>query len=90
MMAEAASAPPERSQSTTSLSRLYHGDTQNGGPVPNEEMSDPSLDFCNAFWGQGNRGYEVIMARLRGASRTIEELRLFWKERCVLWPRRAC
>jgi hypothetical protein len=46
-------------------------------------MSDPSLHFCNAFWGQGSRGYEVIMARLRGASRTVDELRGYWKERWV-------
>jgi hypothetical protein len=85
-MAEAAQAVArERSQSTTSLTRLYHGDSANGNSngamPPNDEMSDPTLDFCNAFWGQGNRGYEVVMARLRGASRTIDELRLFWKER---------
>lgn len=43
--------------------------------------ADPSLDFCNAFWGQGDRGFEVIMARLRGAARTVDELRAFWKER---------
>jgi len=84
-MAEAAPVAPERSQSTTSLSRLYHGETANGtanGALPpQDEMSDPALDFCNAFWGQGSRGYDVIMARLRGAARTIDELRLFWKER---------
>ena len=44
-------------------------------------MNDPKMDFCNAFWGQGDRGYDVIMARLRGATRTTDELRLFWKER---------
>jgi hypothetical protein len=48
-------------------------------------MNDPGLDYCNAFWGQGDKGYEVIMARLRGASRTTDELRAFWKERCVRW-----
>jgi hypothetical protein len=39
------------------------------------------MDFCNAFWGPGDKGYEVILARLRGAHRTTDELRLFWKER---------
>lgn len=74
-------APPERSQSTTSLAKLYHGASANGSVPPHDELSDPSLDFCNAFWGSGDRGYEVIMARLRGAARTVEELRVFWKER---------
>lgn len=78
-MADVQAAPGhERSQSTTSLSRYYHG--TNGEPQ-HEDLTDPSLDFCNAFWGQGDRGYEVIMTRLRGASKTIEELRAFWKER---------
>lgn len=71
---------PERSQSSTSLARLHHGGS---GPVP-EDPVDPSLDFCNAFWGQGDRGYEVIMARLRGAARTVDELRQFWKERAAI------
>lgn len=69
--------PPERSQSTTSLARMYHG--ANGGI--HDETADPSLDFCNAFWGQDGKGYEVVMARLRGAARTVDELRAFWKER---------
>ncbi|EJT46207.1 hypothetical protein A1Q1_05164 [Trichosporon asahii var. asahii CBS 2479] len=71
---------PERSQSSTSLARLHHGGS---GPVP-EDPVDSSLDFCNAFWGQGDRGYEVIMARLRGAARTVDELRQFWKERAAI------
>ena len=71
---------PARSQSTTSLARLYNG--SNGRPHDNE-MNDPGLDYCNAFWGQGDKGYEVIMARLRGANRTTDELRTFWKERYV-------
>lgn len=69
----------ERSQSATSLSRYYHG--SNGEPPQEEDLTDPSFDFCNAFWGQGDRGYEVIMTRLRGAAKTIDELRAFWKER---------
>jgi hypothetical protein len=73
-------APPghERSQSTASLSRYYHG--QNGEPQE-DDLTDPSLDFCNAFWGQGDRGYEVIMTRLRGAAKTVDDLKAFWKER---------
>lgn len=72
---------PQRSQSTTSLARLYNG-TTNGGNR-DQELSDPGLDYCNAFWGQGDKGFEVVMARLRGAARTTEELRSFWKERFV-------
>lgn len=74
---------PHRSQSTTSLSKYYNG--VNGGDsvqqITDEELQDPKLDFCNAFWGPGDRGYEVVMARLRGATRTVDELRAFWKER---------
>lgn len=40
-----------------------------------------SLDFCNAFWGIADGGYDVLLARMRGAARTTEELRAFWKER---------
>ena len=40
-----------------------------------------SRDFCNAFWGQGDGGVDVLFARLRGAARTMEELKAFWKER---------
>ncbi|BEI85420.1 hypothetical protein CcaverHIS002_0508210 [Cutaneotrichosporon cavernicola] len=71
----------ERSQSTASLSRYYHG--QNG-EAQEVDLTDPSLDFCNAFWGQGDRGYEVIMTRLRGAAKTVEELKAFWKERASI------
>jgi hypothetical protein len=75
-------AEPQRSQSTTSLAKLYNGSTNGGGR--DAELSDPGLDYCNAFWGQGDKGFEVVMARLRGATRTTEELRAFWKERYVL------
>ncbi|WVR04978.1 hypothetical protein IAU60_001990 [Kwoniella sp. DSM 27419] len=80
--------PPEptRSQSSTSLSRLYNGPARQGGGTmaTEEELSDPRMDFCNSFWGQGDRGFEVVMARLRGAGRTVEELRAFWKERAAI------
>ncbi len=45
---------PQRSQSTTSLSKYYNG--VNGGDsvqqITDEELQDPKLDFCNAFWAQ--------------------------------------
>lgn len=76
---------PTRSQSTTSLSRFYNSSAANGGrPAGAEDTNDPRLDFCNSFWGVDNRGYDVVMARLRGAGRTIDELKAFWKERSVL------
>ncbi|WVQ70350.1 uncharacterized protein L199_008577 [Kwoniella botswanensis] len=82
-MAQPPPPEPKRSQSSTSLSRLYHG---TGSTTDNneEELNDPKMDYCNSFWGQGDRGYEVIMARLRGAGRTVEELRGFWKERASI------
>ncbi|GFZ46382.1 hypothetical protein JCM24511_04629 [Saitozyma sp. JCM 24511] len=75
---------PQRSQSTTSLSQFYNGVNGNGLPLGDEEIHDPKLDFCNAFWGQNERGYDVVMARLRGAGRTVDELRTFWKERAAI------
>lgn len=45
-----------------------------------------NFDFCNAFWGIGDGGVDVLFARMRGAARTMEELRTFWKERCVALP----
>ena len=64
-----------RQTSTTSLSKYVRAHS----PDP----ADRSLDFCNAFWGVGDGGVDVLFARMRGASRTMEELRNFWKERCV-------
>ncbi|XAO24209.1 hypothetical protein I312_103004 [Cryptococcus bacillisporus CA1280] len=82
----AQSIEPLRSQSSTSLYKLYNG--PNGGPngnqIAEEELQDPKLNYCNAFWGPGDRGFDVIMARLRGAGRTVEELRTFWKERAAI------
>ncbi|KAI9638499.1 uncharacterized protein MKK02DRAFT_22379 [Dioszegia hungarica] len=84
-MAQAqAQSAPKRTQSSTSLSRFYNDGSNGGGPMGEEEMQDPRMDFCNAFWGQGDRGYEVVMARLRGAGRTLEELKAFWKERSAI------
>ena len=62
-----------RQASTTSLSRYARA----GSP----DFANRSLDYCNAFWGLGDGGVEVLFARMRGAMRTMEELRNFWKER---------
>ncbi|KAF7362475.1 SH3-domain-containing protein [Mycena venus] len=69
-----------RQPSTTSLSRyatakspgvdLYNGST--------------SRDFCNSFWGVGDAGVNILFARMRGAARTTDELRNFWKERAAI------
>ncbi|KAJ7799960.1 SH3 domain-containing protein [Mycena olivaceomarginata] len=69
-----------RQSSTTSLSRyatakspgvdLYNGST--------------SRDFCNSFWGVGDAGVNILFARMRGAARTTDELRNFWKERAAI------
>ncbi|PPQ82339.1 hypothetical protein CVT24_002318 [Panaeolus cyanescens] len=65
-----------RQSSTTSLSRYARANSPN--------QLDPSLDFCNSFWGVGDGGVDVLLARMRGAARTMEELRAFWKERAAI------
>lgn len=62
-----------RTSSTTSLARFARANSP--------EFANRSLDFCNAFWGAGDGGVDVMFARMRGAMRTIDELRGFWKER---------
>ena len=64
-----------RQASNTSLSKYAR--------EPSPEAENRSLDFCNAFWGTGDAGVDVLFARMRGAIRTMEELRNFWKERYV-------
>ncbi|RDX43395.1 hypothetical protein OH76DRAFT_1361231 [Lentinus brumalis] len=65
-----------RQASTTSLSRYARA----GSP----DFANRSLDFCNAFWGLGDGGVDVLFARMRGAMRTMEELRSYWKERASI------
>jgi hypothetical protein len=62
-----------RQASATSLSKYAR--------LNSPDLSNRSLDFCNAFWGVNDPGVDVLFARMRGASRTMEELRVFWKER---------
>lgn len=47
----------------------------------------PSRDYCNSFWGTGDAGPNIMFARMRGASKTTDELRNFWNERCVRFHR---
>lgn len=83
--------PLRSNASSTSLAQFYQennpsfshsrqgteiGSMNNGGPK--------ELDFCNAFWGEGDGGYEVIMAKCRASARTIDDLRSYWKERASI------
>ncbi|PPQ64545.1 hypothetical protein CVT24_008447 [Panaeolus cyanescens] len=43
-----------------------------------------SRAYCNSFWGTGDSGPNIMFARMRGASKTTDELRNFWNERCVI------
>ncbi|KZT69660.1 hypothetical protein DAEQUDRAFT_765251 [Daedalea quercina L-15889] len=65
-----------RQASTTSLSKYARANSP--------DFSSRTLDFCNAFWGLGDGGVDVLFARMRGAARTMEELRAFWKERASI------
>ncbi|KAI5122334.1 hypothetical protein M0805_002501 [Coniferiporia weirii] len=65
-----------RQASTTSLAQYARVNSPN--------LSNRSLDFCNAFWGTTDGGVDVLFARMRGAARTVEEIRAFWKERASI------
>ncbi|PPQ78981.1 hypothetical protein CVT25_002265 [Psilocybe cyanescens] len=65
-----------RQPSTTSLSKF----ARTNSPI----LQNRSLDFCNSFWGFGDGGVDVLFARMRGAARTMEELKVFWKERASI------
>jgi hypothetical protein len=62
-----------RQSSTTSLAKYAR--------VNSPDLANRSFDFCNAFWGLGEGGVDVLFARMRGAARTMEELKNYWKER---------
>ena len=64
------------SRKTTSLAQY----ARTGSP----DLTIRSFDYCNSFWGLADGGVDVLFARMRGAARTMEELRNFWKERCVV------
>lgn len=74
--------------SSASLAQYYqeHNPAFSSGAQAGANGSAPhnELDFCNAFWGEGDAGYEVIMAKLRASSRTMDELKSFWKERASI------
>ncbi|KAH7099880.1 hypothetical protein BKA62DRAFT_640553 [Auriculariales sp. MPI-PUGE-AT-0066] len=66
-----------RQASTTSLAKYARGHTE-------EELSLRQLDYCNAFWGIADGGVAVLFARLRGTTRTMDDIRAFWKERAAI------
>lgn len=47
-------------------------------------QGERTSDFCNTFWGVDDIGVGVLFTRMRGAMRTMEELRNFWKERAAI------
>ncbi|KAG2142259.1 uncharacterized protein EDB93DRAFT_1158144 [Suillus bovinus] len=65
-----------RQSSTTSLAKYAR--------TTSPDANIRSLDFCNSFWGVDDGGVNVLFARMRGAARTMEELRNFWKERSAI------
>ncbi|KAG1851327.1 hypothetical protein DFJ58DRAFT_426484 [Suillus subalutaceus] len=65
-----------RQSSTTSLAKYAR--------ATSPDTNIRSLDFCNSFWGVADGGVDVLFARMRGAARTMEELRNFWKERSAI------
>lgn len=73
-----------RSNSTASLAQFYHDAGAGSGSGAGASGAGSELDFCNAFWGRGDAGYEVLMARVRASGKTVDELKAFWKER---WAR---
>ncbi|KAF5321999.1 hypothetical protein D9619_001619 [Psilocybe cf. subviscida] len=67
-------------QSATSLARYA------SAREPNVDLfnGSRSRDYCNSFWGKGDAGPNIMFARMRGASKTTDELRNFWNERCII------
>jgi hypothetical protein len=63
-----------RQSSHSSLSRYT-------GNPDQSEYDNPGLEFCNNFWGVNDAGVEVLFARMRIASKTVDDLRNFWRER---------
>lgn len=77
----AMSTTARRQASTTSLSKYARS-----AALP---QNDRMLDFCNSFWGLGDGGVDVLFTRMRGAARTMDELKAFWRERFVFKHRRS-
>ncbi|RDB25066.1 Septation protein imp2 [Hypsizygus marmoreus] len=71
--------------STTSLSQYAtNGDPTRGDPYNGSGGGSTSRDFCNSFWGPGDDGVNILFSRMRGATKTTDELRHFWSERAAI------
>ncbi|WFD36295.1 formin-binding protein [Malassezia cuniculi] len=46
--------------------------------------SDEALQFCNAFWGENDAGFQVIQSHSKNTFKTLEDLRSFYKERAEI------
>ncbi|KAF5375504.1 hypothetical protein D9615_009180 [Tricholomella constricta] len=66
--------------SATSLSQ-YAGSR---APGVDPLYGSTSRDFCNSFWGPGDDGVKILFSRMRGATKTTDELRHFWNERAAI------
>ncbi|KAF9029105.1 hypothetical protein BDZ89DRAFT_986209 [Hymenopellis radicata] len=40
--------------------------------------------FCNSFWGPGDAGVPVLLGKMKGSIKTMDELRTFWRERAIV------
>ncbi|KAH6910412.1 SH3 domain-containing protein [Coprinopsis sp. MPI-PUGE-AT-0042] len=69
-----------RQHSATSLSRYATARTADQDPFNGSQ----SRDYCNSFWGTGDDGPNILFARMRGASKTTDELVNFWNERALI------
>ncbi|KAG6812225.1 hypothetical protein H0H92_003846 [Tricholoma furcatifolium] len=49
-------------------------------PIPVGSNPTNSKDFCNSFWGPGNRGSKTLFGRMELAQKTIKELQKFFDE----------
>lgn len=45
------------------------------------ELHQDTSNFCNAFWGSGDAGYEAIQHRMKTGNRTMDDVRALYKER---------
>ncbi|KAG7091313.1 hypothetical protein E1B28_010358 [Marasmius oreades] len=70
-----------RLQSSTSSLAKYASAKSPGVDLYN---GSKSRDFCNSFWGTGDYGANILFARMRGAARTTDGMRNFWKERAQI------
>lgn len=71
-MAARVQQPSATSLARYATPRAPDGDIFNGST---------SRDYCNSFWGIGDAGPNIMFARMRGASKTTDELRNYWNER---------